>query len=81
MEKPVIAVGARWACDYMTDGVHGLMVDYEDRRGLEAAIRRILEGPEAARAMAARGREHARQFTTRRSMAAVHRLALAEVGR
>lgn len=78
MGKPVIAVGARWAADHMTSGEHGLTVDYESVDGLREAIHWVLEHREEARAMAARGRERAASFTTRRSMEAVYRLALGE---
>src|SRR5262249_1768928 len=32
--KPTIAVGRRWAVDFITDGLDGLIVDYEDVTGL-----------------------------------------------
>jgi glycosyltransferase involved in cell wall biosynthesis len=74
--KPTIAVGRRWAVDFITDGVDGLVVDYEDAAGLRAAVRWVLDNPEAAQRMAERGRDHAAQFTTDRCMRAVHDLTL-----
>src|SRR6202040_3649812 len=32
--KPTIAVGRRWAVDFITDGEDGLIVDYGDTAGL-----------------------------------------------
>jgi glycosyltransferase involved in cell wall biosynthesis len=72
--KPTIAVGRRWAVDFITPGVTGLIVDYRDAAGLRDAIRRVLDNPEAAREMAERGRAHAGRFTTERCMRAVHDL-------
>jgi glycosyltransferase involved in cell wall biosynthesis len=72
--KPTIAVGQKWAVDLMTDGVHGLIVDYEDVQGLRRAIRWVLDHPEAAGRMAARGRAHAARFTTQRCMQTVYDL-------
>lgn len=78
MGKPVVAVGTRWASDCMTAGEHGLAVEYGDVEGLRDAIRWVLEHREEAKAMAARGREHAASFTTRRSMESIYRIALGE---
>jgi glycosyltransferase involved in cell wall biosynthesis len=72
--KPTIAVGRKWAVDFITDGVNGLIVDYEDPQGLRNAITRVLGNPEEAHAMAERGREHAARFTTHRCMRAVYDL-------
>ena len=80
MGKPVIAVGRRWARDLMRDGEHGRIVDYGDVAGLRAAIRWIWDHPREAEEMGRRGREHALPFTTRRTMEAIHRLALGEPG-
>ena len=33
--KPTIAVGRKWAVDFIDDGADGLIVDYEDRKGCE----------------------------------------------
>ncbi len=72
--KPTIAVGAKWARDFITDGVDGLIVDYEDPAGLRRAIRWVLDHPEAARRLAERGRERAAWFTTERTMKTVYHL-------
>jgi glycosyltransferase involved in cell wall biosynthesis len=78
MGKPAIAVGARWAADYVTPGEHALVVDYESVGELREAIRWVIDHREDASRMAARGRERAAAFTTRRSMEAVYRIALGE---
>jgi glycosyltransferase involved in cell wall biosynthesis len=72
--KPTIAVGRKWAVDFIADGVNGLIVDYEDLPALRRAIEWVLGHPQEARAMAERGREHAAQFTTHRCMSAVYDL-------
>jgi glycosyltransferase involved in cell wall biosynthesis len=72
--KPTIAVGRRWAIDFMTDGEDGLIVDYEDVEGLRRAIRWVLDYPEAAQRLGQRARERATWFTTERCMRAVHDL-------
>src|SRR5205814_6375767 len=72
--KPTIAVGRKWAVDFITDGDNGLIVDYEDVEGLRRAIRWVLENPGAARRLADRGRQHAEQFTTQRTMQRVYDL-------
>src|SRR5208282_1721356 len=46
--KPTIAVGRKWAVDFIDDGVDGLVVDYEDPEGLRRAVRRVLDDPNAA---------------------------------
>jgi glycosyltransferase involved in cell wall biosynthesis len=72
--KPTVAVGRNWASDFITDGVNGLIVDHEDVEGLRRAIRWVLHNPEAARRMAERGRAHAEQFTTQRTMQTVYEI-------
>jgi glycosyltransferase involved in cell wall biosynthesis len=74
--KPTIAVGRNWATDFVTDGEHALVVDYEDVAGLRRAIRRLLEQPAEAAALAERGRRQAERFSTRRCMETIYRLAL-----
>ena len=54
--KPTIAVGRKWAVDFIDDGADGLIVDYEDTERLLAAIRRVLDDPDAARRMGERAR-------------------------
>jgi glycosyltransferase involved in cell wall biosynthesis len=72
--KPTIAVGRKWAVDFITDGDNGLIVDYGDVEGLRRAVCWLLEHPDAARRLAERGREYAAQFTTQRTMQAVYDL-------
>jgi glycosyltransferase involved in cell wall biosynthesis len=72
--KPTIAVGRRWAVDFITDGEDGLIVDYEDTEGLRRAIRWVFDHPEAARRMGERARQRAAWFTTERCMRTVHAL-------
>ena len=72
--KPTIAVGRRWAIDFITDGENGLIVDYEDPEGLRRAIRWVLDHPQAAARMGERGQAHATQFTTERCMRAIYDL-------
>jgi hypothetical protein len=76
MGKPTIAVGRRWATDFIEDGVTGLIVDYDDPIGLRKAILRVMENPEEARRMGERARERAAAFTTERTMRAVYELAM-----
>ncbi len=75
MGKPTVAVGRKWAADFIEDGVTGLVVDYDDPAGLRRAITWIVENPDAARRMGERAREHAAAFTTERTMRAVYDLA------
>jgi glycosyltransferase involved in cell wall biosynthesis len=74
MGKPVVAVGRKWAVDFLQDGVNGLIVDYEDVQGLRRAVQSVLGDPGGARRMAERGRAHAAPFTTQRTMQTVHDL-------
>src|SRR5262249_34581250 len=80
MGKPTIAVGRKWAADFIEDGVTGLIVDYDDAHGLRQAIRRVLDNPDAARLMGERAREHAATFTTERTMRIVYNLAIGRTG-
>ncbi len=73
--KPTIAVGRKWAVDFITDGDNGLIVDYEDvGRLTRSAVRWVMDNPDAARRMAERGRLHAAQFTTQRTMQTIYEL-------
>lgn len=76
MGKPTIAVGARWARDFITDGENGFIVDYGDECGLRAAIEWVLRNPGEAREMGERGRTRAVWFTGRRAMETVYDLVL-----
>jgi glycosyltransferase involved in cell wall biosynthesis len=72
--KPTIAVGRKWAIDFIEHGVNGLIVDYADPQGLREAVRWVLDHPAEARLMACRGQVHAAQFTTQRTMQSVYDL-------
>jgi glycosyltransferase involved in cell wall biosynthesis len=78
--KPTIAVGRKWAVDFVEDGVNGLIVDYGDVPGLRRAIEWVESHPDAARQMAERGRELARCHPTRRTMQALYELVLEAAG-
>jgi glycosyltransferase involved in cell wall biosynthesis len=80
LSKPTIAVGRRWAVDFITDGEDGLIVDYEDPQGLRRAIRWVLDHPEAARRMGERARHRAAWFTTERCMRTIYDLVLDAAG-
>ncbi len=70
--KPTIAVGRKWATDFIRDGVNGLIVDYADVPGLRRAIESVLSHPDEARQMGERAREDAAWFTTQRCMRTVY---------
>jgi glycosyltransferase involved in cell wall biosynthesis len=72
MGKPTIAVGRRWALDFIRDGENGLIVDYSDPQGLRRAIRWVLDHPEAAGRMGERAHETAARFSTQRTMQTVY---------
>jgi glycosyltransferase involved in cell wall biosynthesis len=74
--KPTIAVGRKWAIDFIHDAYNGLIVDYGDVNGLRRAIRWVLDHPEAAERMAQRGQDFAAKLTTERCMRAIHDLVL-----
>jgi glycosyltransferase involved in cell wall biosynthesis len=76
--KPTIAIGRKWATDFIADGADGLIVDYGDVNGLSRAIRRLLDDPDAARAMGERARLRAEPFTTQRTMETIYNLAVGE---
>jgi glycosyltransferase involved in cell wall biosynthesis len=78
--KPTIAVGRRWAIDFIRDGEDGLIVDYEDPPQLQRAIHWVLNHPEAARRMGERARQRAAWFTTERCMRAIYNLVLDAAG-
>jgi glycosyltransferase involved in cell wall biosynthesis len=78
--KPTIAVGRRWAVDFITDGEDGLIVDYEDPEGLRRAIRWVLDHPEAAQRMGERARARAAAFTTERCMRTIYELVVPPAG-
>ena len=74
--KPTIAVGIRWASDFLVEGDTGLMVDYGNVAGLRDAIAWVLSHPEESRQMALRGQRYAAQFTTNQCMEAIYSRAL-----
>lgn len=76
--KPTIAVGRKWAVDFITDGEDGLIVDYGDAAGLCRAIRWVVNHAEAARQMGKRARRRAAWFTTQRTMETVYRIVKGE---
>ncbi len=76
--KPTIAVGRKWATDFIEHGRDGLIVDYGDVEGLRQAIAWITANPEAARAMGERARVRAEPFTTQRTMETIYRLAVGD---
>jgi glycosyltransferase involved in cell wall biosynthesis len=74
MGKPTVAVGRKWAVDFIRDGDNGLIVDYEDVAGLRRAVAWVLENPDAARRMGERARIDAARFTTQRTMESVYQV-------
>jgi glycosyltransferase involved in cell wall biosynthesis len=72
--KPTIAVGRKWAVDFISDGLDGLIVDYEDVAGLRRAVRWVLDNPAAAARLAERAQARARAFTTQRTMQTVYEI-------
>ena len=73
--KPTIAVGRKWAVDFITDGEDGLIVDYGDTDGLKRAIRWVLNHPDAARQMGQPAHhQRAAWFSTHRTMETVYRI-------
>ncbi len=76
--KPTIAVGRKWAADFITDGEDGLVVDYGDVGGLRRAVRWVLDHPDAARRMGERAHRRAAWFTTQRTMETVYRIVKGE---
>ena len=57
---PVVSTAVGGVASAVLDGTSGLLADREDKAGLAAAIRSLLEDRDAASRMAAAGREHAR---------------------
>jgi glycosyltransferase involved in cell wall biosynthesis len=74
MGKPTVAVGRKWAVDFLRDGDNGLIVDFGDVAGLRRAVAWVLDHPAEARRMGERGRLDAARFTTRRTMESVYQL-------
>ena len=55
--KPVVAARAGGIPGVVADGEDGLLLPFGDVRGIAAATRRLLEGPELAHRLGARGRQ------------------------
>lgn len=60
---PVIGTSRGGMAEFMTDGQDGLIIDPEKRAELAAAIRRVLDEPEAADAMARNGAERVPSYS------------------
>lgn len=58
-ERPVVASAIGGITDIVEDGETGLAVPAGDAGALAAALRRLIDDPEAARALGRRGRRHA----------------------
>lgn len=61
LEVPCIGSNIRGTSDLL-EGGRGLLVDVQDVGGLRAAMAWILENPDAARAMASKGRAHMAEY-------------------
>jgi glycosyltransferase involved in cell wall biosynthesis len=57
MGKPTIVTDPGGACDYIEDGVDGILVEPGDVRGLREALLRLTSNPAAAAEMGARARQ------------------------
>ena len=66
--KPVIAANAGGVCEIARDGETALLVPPGDAAALARAIGSVIDDPARARAMALRGRDHARSRFTRDAM-------------
>jgi glycosyltransferase involved in cell wall biosynthesis len=64
--KPVVAGDAGGPPEIVQDGASGVLVPFEDAKGLAQAILRYLDDPEYARQVAAAARARAHEFSTRR---------------
>jgi len=62
--KPTIVLDPDGASDYIIDGVDGLLVEPGNPKKLNAAILYLLENPEKAKSIGARGREKALKHST-----------------
>lgn len=59
--KPVVVSDIPGVREVLTDGVEGLLADPVNPENLAAQIRRLLEDPELARSMGAKGRRKAEE--------------------
>ena len=71
--KPTIAVGRKWAVDFISDGETGLIVDYEMWKACAAPFAGCSTIRRRHGAWVS-GRDHAASFTTQRTMQTVHEL-------
>lgn len=78
---PVVASDVGSIPEAVVDGETGLLVPPEDPAALAAALRRLLESPDAARAMGERGRARARERFTVEAMVASYEALYREVTR
>jgi glycosyltransferase involved in cell wall biosynthesis len=62
--RPIVATRVGGVPDLIEDGVNGLLVEPGDEAGLAAAIRRMLDDPDAARRMGEAARERRRREFT-----------------
>lgn len=76
MGKPTIAVGERWAQDFITNRHNGFIVDYQDPAALADTIMWIIGNPAEANLIGQRAEDHARQFTIRRCMKTLYETEL-----
>jgi glycosyltransferase involved in cell wall biosynthesis len=66
MGQSVIAGSAGGPSQIITDGRDGLLVDYEDVPGLEAAVRRLLRDPQLRSELGSAARDRAQDFSSER---------------
>jgi len=81
MGKPTIAVGRKWAVDFIEDKVDGMIVDYGDVAGLRSALSWVLENPQEAEKMGQRARSKAENFTSRKAMGTIYQMVLDSAAR
>lgn len=74
--KSTIAYGQRWACDLITNGVNGYVVDYEEVEGVVAILRKLWDDPELYAGIAQRAAAEAAAWPPARSMDFIYRMAL-----
>lgn len=79
--RPVIAADSGGVREIVTNGVTGVLVPPDDPARLAAAIGRLIDHPDDASAMAARGAAHAREHFSRAAMVEGVRAVIASVAR
>ena len=75
MGKPTIAVGRKWAVDFIDDQVDGLIVDFGDVEALRTSIRRVMSQRDLALEMGRRARIKAEGFHSSSAMEQIYKLA------